>query len=139
MKGNKTATITPEQWQDYIDEITEASPIIANIFLKFLLALAPIAPTIKENTPKNKYTKFNSEAKGINTIVFNFINAANKANTGTKLKYAATGNIDGETISAKQKCKGATPNKNNIKNNIAPTINIAILIFSLPKNSAVAL
>ena len=52
--------------------------------------MAPIAPTIKENTPTTKYTQFNSEAKGINTIVFNFINAANKANTGTKLKYAAT-------------------------------------------------
>lgn len=34
MKGNKTVTLTPEQWQDYIDEITEASPIIANMFLK---------------------------------------------------------------------------------------------------------
>ena len=34
MKITKTAALTPEQWQDYIDEIEKAAPIIANMFLK---------------------------------------------------------------------------------------------------------
>lgn len=34
MKVNKAATLTPEQWQYYIDEITEAAPIIANMFIQ---------------------------------------------------------------------------------------------------------
>ena len=31
---DKAVVLTPEQWQGYIDEIMEAAPIIANMFLK---------------------------------------------------------------------------------------------------------
>ena len=34
MKIMKTTALTKEQWQDYIDEVKEAAPIIANMFLK---------------------------------------------------------------------------------------------------------
>ena len=34
MKITKKAALTPEQWQDYIDEIEQAAPMIANMFLK---------------------------------------------------------------------------------------------------------
>ena len=33
MKITKTAALTPEQWQDYIDEIEQAAPMIANWLL----------------------------------------------------------------------------------------------------------
>ena len=33
MKINKAAALTPEQWQDYIDEIKQAAPMIANWLL----------------------------------------------------------------------------------------------------------
>lgn len=33
-KIGKAITLTPEQWQDYIDEIKAAAPMIANMFLK---------------------------------------------------------------------------------------------------------
>ena len=34
MKIMKTTALTKEQWQEYIDEVKEAAPIIANMFLK---------------------------------------------------------------------------------------------------------
>ena len=34
MKITKTTALTKEQWQEYIDEVKEAAPIIANMFLK---------------------------------------------------------------------------------------------------------
>lgn len=33
-KIGKAMTLTPEQWQEYIDEIKMAAPMIANMFLK---------------------------------------------------------------------------------------------------------
>ena len=33
MKITKTKALTPEQWQDYIDEIEQAAPMIANWLL----------------------------------------------------------------------------------------------------------
>lgn len=34
MKITKTTALTKEQWQEYIDEVKDAAPIIANMFLK---------------------------------------------------------------------------------------------------------
>ena len=34
MKIDKHTTLTKEQWQNYIDEVKMAAPIIANMFLK---------------------------------------------------------------------------------------------------------
>ena len=34
MEIGNTMTLTPEQWQDYIDEVKMAAPMIANMFLR---------------------------------------------------------------------------------------------------------
>ena len=60
-------------------------------------------PIINDKVPNTVYTELSSDNKGVKIEVFIFIKTAKRANNGTKLKYVATGNIAGDTISAMQK------------------------------------